>query len=116
MPTAAGHLAQADHNEKFYEQIDRNSFGDWAVTALFYTAVHYVNSYLEAKSQRPANHEERGRLIRSHAKTSGFFNNYERLRVRCWAARYDPGIIFKVAEIEDLRKNDLEPIKKALAP
>src|SRR5437762_2448334 len=45
MPGTQDHLDQAQHNEQFFAKIDPSVNGDWAVTVLFYAALHYVDAY-----------------------------------------------------------------------
>ena len=53
MASKDAHLKQAAHNEKLYSQLLNTQFLDWAVTAIFYSGLHYVDGYLAAKSADP---------------------------------------------------------------
>lgn len=48
MPTKEQHLHQAQHNEAFLAVFDlaRSPFLDWAVTAAFYAALHYLRALM----------------------------------------------------------------------
>ena len=48
MPTADEHRAQASANREFYEEIGgaRSARPDWALTVLFYSAVHEIAALL----------------------------------------------------------------------
>jgi hypothetical protein len=39
MPDVREHLGQARHNETFFAEINPDSYGDWSVTVLFYSAL-----------------------------------------------------------------------------
>lgn len=58
MPPRDTHLKQAQHNEDFIAHLQRGNgaseFTDWAVTAAFYAAVHYVEAVLAEKERDPA--------------------------------------------------------------
>ena len=44
MNHAQDHVIQARHNEEFLAEIDHAKFPDWAITACFYSAVHWVEA------------------------------------------------------------------------
>jgi len=48
MPTKEQHLHQAQHNEAYLAAFDlaRSPFLDWAVTAAFYAALHYLRALM----------------------------------------------------------------------
>lgn len=49
MASTAEYLQQAAHNFSLSEFLrkDKEEYLDWAVTCLYYSAIHYVNAYLE---------------------------------------------------------------------
>jgi hypothetical protein len=53
-PTAHEYIEQAAHNAALAAHLrsEKPDYLDWAVTCLFYSALHYVNAYL-AFSQKP---------------------------------------------------------------
>ena len=58
----ADHLRQAYHNEALASQLGSLSLSayDWAITALFYCALHFVDAYLfELRSIDPEGHTTR---------------------------------------------------------
>lgn len=60
------HIAQAEKNERLYETLLGTEFNDWAVTALFYAALHYVDSYVASSTgARPSSHRARNYLVDS---------------------------------------------------
>ncbi len=60
------HIAQAEKNERLYEILLGTEFNDWAVTALFYSALHYVDAYIASSTGvSSSNHNERNYLVDS---------------------------------------------------
>ncbi len=94
MPSFDGHLAQAEKNERFYHSLDirTSKFLDWAVTSLFYSALHYVDAYLAARvppfGSHPDNHTARGLWIDRVAELSRIEAEYRWLRNYSESARY----------------------------
>jgi len=52
MPSSLTHKQQAQHNEEFIASFDLDAtpYLDWVVTAIFYAALHFVDSYLATKT------------------------------------------------------------------
>ena len=48
MPSQAQHLKQAQHNEAYLASFDlaKSPYLDWAVTAAFYSALHYLRALM----------------------------------------------------------------------
>ena len=62
MPSKRQHLKQAAHNEELLTRFNLVGLGfeDWAVTALFYSALHYVEAFFHEKFNRHyTNHPDR---------------------------------------------------------
>lgn len=66
MPSHTDHLRKAEYNEMFYNSFDLNStqYLDWVVNGVFYSALHYIESYLATYSKHPTSHGERNAEIR----------------------------------------------------
>lgn len=97
-------MQQVDHNIKFYQNIKGLIFYDWIVTVIFYTAVHYVDNFLDTfLSVHPATHTERKDLIIKNSKyfSKKFYYSFSRLLNDSQMARYQP----------DQWKNTLTPIR-----
>ncbi len=87
------HLTQARHNLRLYhKRKDEGEFLDWAVSALFYTALHLIQAcLLEIASDAfdfPKNHEQRDVFIRR--KLSNVWLPYNFLQNQSTRARYHP--------------------------
>jgi uncharacterized protein (UPF0332 family) len=95
-PTPDDHLDQARSNLELAEYLlrehsDNATYVQWAVTAIFYCAVHCVQSHLMRHGRSPRTHEARGRLIADprHGVPINVQTAYELLSQRSRAARYD---------------------------
>lgn len=91
MTSSLDHLAQAQANEGFYEELgaDSASSPDWAMTALFYSALHYAQAgfvYL-LQNSAPSTHKERRGAIRTRFRSIA--DDYETLYNASRSARYD---------------------------
>jgi hypothetical protein len=66
MPTDLQHLHKAEHNEAFYLSFDLGStpYLDWVVNGIFYSAVHYLESYLATQQKHSQTHGDRNANIR----------------------------------------------------
>jgi hypothetical protein len=87
------HLAQARHNFRLYQKLgDEGEFLDWAVTALFYTALHLIQACLLDSAadafDYPRSHEQRDAFIRR--KLGEIWLPYSFLQNQSTRARYHP--------------------------
>jgi uncharacterized protein (UPF0332 family) len=88
--SAAEHQSWAQQNEAFYRHIGGNhsQWPDWAMSVLFYTAVHEIQAALVASGSRPRNHESRMVTLREKWPTLGtlyetLFDRSKRVRYLC---------------------------------
>lgn len=88
MPSVQDHLAQAVHNEQFAAAIDRIRFSDWTITALFYAALQYVDSYLASRKISPGAHDVRDNLVGNEPFLKKIAFQYFRLKSLSRNARY----------------------------
>lgn len=91
MASSKDHYAQARSNEGFYEALgsDSSTTPEWAMTALFYAAVHYVQAAcLDLRAGPiPQDHRERKAAIRNQFRSVA--NDYETLYHESRKARYE---------------------------
>jgi hypothetical protein len=92
VPSIDAHLEQAQGNQQFYLDVlggENSTSPEWAMTALFYAAVHYVQAgciHIDpAKS--PWNHETRKAAVKEHFR--GIAAAYSRLYQDSRDARYE---------------------------
>lgn len=117
MPNLRDHIDKARHDEKFLSSfdLDRTLFLDWVVNGIFYSSLHYIDSYFADKGIHPRNHEERNGFIRDDTNLGRpFFTNlYRPLKDDSRDARYD----IRTFTGDEVKKNILpllDSIKKHL--
>lgn len=92
------HLKQAKHNENFAKTLcDGEGPFDWSITAAFYSALHYVDSWLRreknvnpvalARRNDESPHRWRSNLVEQHCDF-GTQVSYSTLRQQSELARY----------------------------
>lgn len=116
MPDLTEHLAQAARNEALSQQLEVQH-PDWAVTALFYAAVHYVEAYFFDRHTPPQpqhypTHHRRNVGVASRLPSVN--NEYQALKTRSQDARYDC-IHFTTGDVRHCRQAYLVPIKQHVA-
>ncbi len=116
MATSQEHRSKALHNEKLLDfcQLSDGEFVDWAVTVLFYGALHWMRALAaqegyEIKRYRGKESEEE--VFRG----SGVFSEqayawYRQMKDDSREARYDMKQ-FSNFDFQDLRQNNFEPFK-----
>lgn len=88
MTTREQHLAQANANKALYEELlDRPAYRDWALTVLFYAALHYVDAFLFPRN--PPDHGTRNQMVRTTPLLRALYAKYRRLQERSQDARYE---------------------------
>ena len=89
MPTADEHIKKAARNENFAEFLaTKTKYIDWAVTMLFYAALHYVDAVLAASSIHPSKHAERKDAIERNDTVKRVYSEYRALETTSVNARY----------------------------
>lgn len=98
MNQPADYIQQALHNAELAAHLrtDKTQYLDWAVTCLFYAALHYVNAYL-AKGQRaiPRRHATFGNLtgrsniVQTDPVLGQIYGAYRHLEDESRDARYE---------------------------
>jgi len=92
VPRPDEHLTKAENNEKLARATNRVPFAgcaEWAISMLFYAALHRIQAYLSAKGSRPLSHQDRDREIESNGSLSAIYGDYRRLKDMSRAARYE---------------------------
>lgn len=92
MASASQHLRQAYHNESVANKLLSDNpveFPDWAVTATFYAALHFVNHYfMRTASIAPGRHDIRSSYLNRDSIARSIACEYQKLRDRCDEGRY----------------------------
>jgi len=92
MPSRSDHVGKARHNEQFFSSFDINTtpFLDWVVNGIFYSALHYLDSYFANKGKHPGDHQKRIRLIWAERDLGrSFFRLYRPLKDDSEEGRYN---------------------------
>ena len=82
------YLDQAQHNREVAETLSKGDSPisrQWAVTCLFYAALHYVNAHL-GERPLPDNHSDRDNYVRANMHL--IHDEYRWLKTRSEDARY----------------------------
>lgn len=109
------HFAQAEKNERLSRLLlspgfPGETFHDWEVTTLFYSALHYVDAFLASKGIDAGSHRARISHVAKFAELKPIEMMYENLRLRSENARYDL-IPFPRQEVTKLERQSLRPVK-----
>lgn len=92
--TADKHLQGAARNLAFADRLKKSGQNDpatlqWAVTALFYAAVHSVRAYLSARhGVQVTAHSDMPGLIAKYPELKGTQRDYDMLKQQSHSARY----------------------------
>jgi hypothetical protein len=112
--TAAKHLTRAQQNYETYQRLKNSGQDlDWAVTVLFYTALHLVQAYFVEQAATgfdiPQTHQERATRI--GLKLLPIYRHYRALEERSRSARYEPDYIPLALQAVQAREDlDFAPI------
>ena len=111
MPQPAEHIAQAEKNERLYENLIGTEFNDWATVSLFYAALHYVDAYfVQRVGVSPSNHSARNRLVSMTTELVDIETHYRELYARSLDARYEI-IAMPEDEIRKAKSERFDPIR-----
>lgn len=84
------HIAKAEKNERLCDRLLETEFGDWALTGLFYAALHYIDAYFAMESNdTPQSHRERNGRVRRDTTLDEIRSHYLDLYVLSIQARYE---------------------------
>jgi len=123
MPKLKLHIKKAERNEQYYRkqtQIQAPNgvaYNDWAITILFYSALHYADAALSQDAslapnhRQPPNHSERNKAISKSLKLAPVAISYQNLYNRSIDARYNR-IEFPDQLIQRLEQYDFKLIKQ----
>ena len=109
MLTAQEHLALAEKNEQFAEAISAlpQRFPEWEITALFYSALHYVSAFLASQGYNPHNHSRRNSLIGDLTGASLDYQNLYRLSMN---TRYR-GMQYTLQQVDAIKAGPFRRVK-----
>ncbi len=113
MPTDKEHSSKAEYNEAFFLET-KGQYQDWAITGLFYSALHYVDALLSKKGHSVENHARRFWYVKSAKELKSLYPDYRALYDHSVNARYKMWK-FTEAELDEIRKEYFLPIKKSVS-
>jgi len=110
VPSRQEHVTKAEGNASFALSLalDRQSHIDWALIALFYAALHYVEAYLSPIHLR--SHDSRDKYINKESHLRRIFKEYSHLKFFGFNARYEV-YGFKAEQVKEEAAKDYETIK-----
>lgn len=90
-------LAKSRNNKVFAESLPLKTPTDvgWAMTALFYSALHAINAYLASQNRTCSDHEDRAKEIIYDPKINPIYKDYRDLHSLSQNARYHMNIYGK---------------------
>lgn len=90
MPSTDEHLKQAKHNEGFVGifDLETSPYLDWALTSIFYSAIHYVEAALAINGKHPSSHSQRNTFIEVYIKNTNVYDHHRDLMEDSRDARY----------------------------
>ncbi len=115
MPNSDQHYRKAIRNLEFYESIS-GTYSDWAMTGLFYTALHLVDSYLATKTTdglHPENHNHRDDCVSKVSELRPIYPHYRALQDFEHRARYKMNA-YTQRQAEEAHDKYLKPIKEEI--
>jgi len=91
MPSEGVHRHQAEHNRQFLDWLDLDvtTYLDWAVTAMFYTAVHLVEWLLATKGLHSDTHDNRHQAMGRVSELKPIYADYRELETQSRRSRYE---------------------------
>ena len=118
MPSEHKHISRAQNNEQFYSSFNLSTtpFIDWAVTALFYSSLHYLDAYFAtypAGGMHPHSHAARDFHVARDSFTKNLYSSYRELKDRSEDARYNL-ISFNPTSVAILEIQDFQKIRNSI--
>jgi HEPN domain-containing protein len=89
LATEAQHAAQSEHNLLVAGRLADADAYDWAITALFYAALHLLQAYLTRTGIHVTTHMARDRYMRAATDLLPILSDYRALRDASEHARYE---------------------------
>ncbi|MGP8244797.1 MAG: hypothetical protein ACLQVN_09800 [Bryobacteraceae bacterium] len=102
MPSRDEHLSKAQKNKEFAKSIklDNPTSVGWALTSLFYSALHYIEAYNAKYNFHCKKHQDLNDNIARNPMLSAISDDYLDLSAFSWNARYQ-AVKYGTAEFEE---------------
>lgn len=113
MPTSQQHLAAFASNKRLSLILERNGHLDWAITTMFYAALHLSDAFPATQAIHPRSHLQRNRYFRQYPQLYAMWPEYNELEDRSRDARYNC-VVFSPVAVQRLRRINFEPLNQHL--
>jgi hypothetical protein len=110
MASRQEHVAQAVRNRVVADVLANSGFHDWAMTALFYSAVHLVLAYVVQSGGTVTSHGERRSFIHGNPELRSILSAYNELKILSENARYDCHL-YSQPEFEETTEAYYRPVE-----
>ena len=116
MPAKHEHVAKANGNETFARSLPLDSQAgiDWALVAIFYAAMHYVEAYLALSNTHLRSHTTRDNAVGRDSNLRKIFHEYQDLKYFGYNARYEPPQ-FKATDVHKDALPKFEVVKATIS-
>ena len=117
MPNQKAHLEKAQHNEAFVKtfDLDATPFIGWAITGMFYSALHYMEAYFAKLGSHSPDHRTRDSNIRRDGNLRNLFFAYSDLKNFSVNARYT-NKQFTALDVRGTLQPHLDLVRKTINP
>ena len=89
MPNSTDHLRYAEEHESFSNYlITQNKYLGWAITGVFYAAIHYIEAFLATVNIHSSQHRTRDSIIAKNENLREVFQDFQELKNYSIQARY----------------------------
>lgn len=84
------HISKALHNEGFWQHlnVEESKYLDWAVTGIFYSAMHYIDAAFAKEGKHLKSHEVADSEVAKHKDLVNIYSEYRNLKQSRWKASY----------------------------
>jgi hypothetical protein len=111
MASAEEHRDQAERNEDVAQLLVDSGFFDWAMTAMFYSALNLVQAYFVEHGISATSHGQRLLRILGTPDLVAIIDHYKLLKTRSESARYECRR-FTANEYVETRARFFEPLQQ----
>ena len=113
MASVDEHLDQFEHNLSVSSRLEASGDLDWAVTTLFYAALHLVQAYIVRHGLPADSHRQREQQVLAHAELRQIADQYKALQNQSESARYECRR-FSHEEFESIRNGSFATVTSHL--
>jgi len=116
LPNKPQHLKKALENESLASSLNLAvpAAPDWAITMLFYAAVHYVEAFFSKTGHHLKRHKLRVNAIQGNAQLRPLYQDYRELQTYSETARYQ-AVFFTSSDVVPVKQH-LENVKNLITP